>query len=133
MTDEEPVGTTGGEILIGLVIGPYGLARLADDFPWLSYLLITDVAGVRALAELGVIFLLFMIGLELSFERLWGMRRLVFGMGTAQIVTTAIVIGAIAFVWAIIVVSPPSVVLLHDHVIEDLTRDWLPRTGVNQD
>lgn len=86
-----------GFLLIGLVIGPYGLARLAEDFPWLNYLLITDVDGVKALAELGVIFLLFMIGLELSFERLWGMRRLVFGMGSAQIIATAIVIGAIAW------------------------------------
>ncbi len=86
-----------GFLLIGLVIGPFGLARLTDEFPWLSFLLITDVAGVRALAELGVIFLLFMIGLELSLERLWGMRRLVFGMGSAQIVITGIVIGAIAW------------------------------------
>jgi CPA2 family monovalent cation:H+ antiporter-2 len=86
-----------GFLLVGLVVGPYGLARLTEELPWLSFLLITDVAGVRALAELGVIFLLFMIGLELSFERLWGMRRLVFGMGSAQIVITAIVIGAVAW------------------------------------
>ena len=86
-----------GFLLIGLAVGPYGLARLEEDQAWLRYLLITDVAGVRALAELGIVFLLFMIGLELSPERLWGMRRLVFGMGSAQIVLTGLVIGSIAW------------------------------------
>ena len=87
-----------GFLLIGLAVGPYGLARFSEDAPWLSYLLITDVDGVRALAELGVVFLLFMIGLELSFERLWSMRRLVFGLGSAQIVLTGLAMGTIA--WA---------------------------------
>ena len=87
-----------GFLLIGLAVGPYGLARFSEDAPWLSYLLITDVDGVRALAELGVVFLLFMIGLELSFERLWSMRRLVFGLGSAQIILTGLAIGAVA--WA---------------------------------
>jgi CPA2 family monovalent cation:H+ antiporter-2 len=85
-----------GFLLAGLAIGPHGLARFADRWPWLEAVLITDVAGVRALAELGVVFLLFMIGLELSLERLWALRRLVFGMGSVQIVTTAVVIGAFA-------------------------------------
>jgi CPA2 family monovalent cation:H+ antiporter-2 len=86
-----------GFLLVGLAVGPHGLARLAEHQPWLRYLLITDVAGVRALAELGVVFLLFMIGLELTPKRLWGMRRLVFGMGGAQILLTGLVIGAIAW------------------------------------
>ena len=87
-----------GFLLVGIAIGPYGLAVFVDQFAWLRYLLITDTDGVRALAELGVIFLLFMIGLELSIERLWNMRRLVFGMGGAQILVTGSVICAIA--WA---------------------------------
>ena len=86
-----------GFLLIGLAVGPHGLARLADQASWVRYLLITDVAGVRALAELGVVFLLFMIGLELSIERLWGMRRLVFGFGSGQILLTGLVIGGIAW------------------------------------
>jgi len=86
-----------GFLLIGLAIGPHGLARVAENHAWLRYLLITDVAGVRALAELGIVFLLFMIGLELSPERLWGMRRLVFGLGSAQILLTGLVIGSIAW------------------------------------
>ncbi len=86
-----------GFLLIGLAVGPHGLATVEEDQAWLRYLLITDVAGVRALAELGIVFLLFMIGLKLSLERLWGMRRLVFGMGSAQIVLTGLVIGSIAW------------------------------------
>lgn len=88
-----------GFLLIGLAVGPYGLARFTDVAPWLSYLVISDVEGVHFLAELGVIFLLFMIGLELSMERLWAMRRLVFGMGSAQILVTGFVIGGIAYVF----------------------------------
>lgn len=47
--------------------------------------IIQDVEGVRHLAELGVVFLLFNIGLELSLERLRSMQKYVFGMGTAQV------------------------------------------------
>ncbi len=86
-----------GFLLVGLAVGPYGFARLTDALPALQWVLITDVAGVRALAELGVIFLLFMIGLELSVHRLWSMRRWVFGMGNAQILVTALCIGLIAW------------------------------------
>jgi CPA2 family monovalent cation:H+ antiporter-2 len=86
-----------GFLITGLVLGPHGLGRLADTLPWLGNLLITDVAGVMALAELGVVFLLFMIGLELAGNRLWSMRRQVFGLGSAQILVSALVIGGIAF------------------------------------
>ena len=85
-----------GFLVIGLVIGPHGLARFADALPWLQYVTITDLEGVRPLAELGVVFLLFMIGLELSIERLWAMRSRVFGMGGAQVVVTSAVIALIA-------------------------------------
>ena len=86
-----------GFIVTGLVIGPYGLGRFTDTVPWLSYVVITDAEGVRTFAELGVVFLLFMIGLELSVERLISMRNLVFGLGGLQVVLTSIVIGLIAF------------------------------------
>jgi CPA2 family monovalent cation:H+ antiporter-2 len=88
-----------GYLVIGVVIGPFGLGLLADDLPWLGYAVIADIEGVKALAELGVIFLLFMIGLELSFDRLWRMRRMVFGLGGAQVVVTGVAIGAVAWAW----------------------------------
>ncbi len=85
-----------GFLLSGIIVGPYGLVQLAPDVAWLRYLTISDIDGVRALAELGVVLLLFMIGLELSLERLWAMRTHVLGLGGLQIVVCAIVIGAIA-------------------------------------
>jgi CPA2 family monovalent cation:H+ antiporter-2 len=90
------VGPVLGFLVVGLVIGPFGLARWVEDAPWLAYAVIADLDGVRALAELGVVFLLFMIGLELSIDRLWAMRRSVFGLGGAQVVLTGAVIAAIA-------------------------------------
>ncbi|MGB0577834.1 MAG: cation:proton antiporter [Alphaproteobacteria bacterium] len=88
-----------GFVFVGLLIGPYGLARFTDVFPWLSYVVIADVKGVQALAELGIVFLLFMIGLELSFARLWSLRRQVFGLGGAQVILTSAVITAIALLF----------------------------------
>ncbi|MEE4206124.1 MAG: cation:proton antiporter [Erythrobacter sp.] len=88
-----------GYFLVGSLIGPFGLGLLAQHYEPVGWFVITDLEGVVALGELGVIFLLFVIGLELSFERLWTMRRLVFGLGSAQIVVTGAVIAAIAFAW----------------------------------
>jgi CPA2 family monovalent cation:H+ antiporter-2 len=63
--------------------------------PWLRYVTIGNSAAMAQLAEFGVAFLLFAIGLELSWERLWTMRRLVFGLGGLQVVTcTAAIAGA---------------------------------------
>lgn len=85
-----------GYLLIGGLIGPYGLGLLAGDYPALAYAVISDIDGVRGLAEIGVVFLMFMIGLELSLDRLWSSRRLVFGMGLLQIVVTASLIAWLA-------------------------------------
>ncbi len=85
-----------GFLIVGLVIGPHGIARFADTLPWLAYAAFTEPDAVRALAELGIVFLLFMIGLELSIDRLWAMRRLVFGLGGAQVVVTGAIIAVIA-------------------------------------
>jgi monovalent cation:proton antiporter-2 (CPA2) family protein len=98
-----------GYLIIGGVIGPFGLGLWAVNFPILSQAVISDLAGVQALAELGVIFLLFMIGLELSLERLWAMRRLVFGLGSLQILVTGSIIGLIA--WEFGNSIPASIVL----------------------
>jgi monovalent cation:proton antiporter-2 (CPA2) family protein len=85
-----------GYLLIGGVIGPYGLGLLAAEYPALSQIIISDIEGVRDLAEIGVVFLMFMIGLELSLDRLWSARLLVFGMGSLQIIVTAALIAWIA-------------------------------------
>lgn len=86
-----------GYLIIGGLIGPYGLGLFVGQVPGLELLVITDIQGVQALAELGVIFLMFMIGLDLSLDRLWAMRRWVFGLGTLQVLITATIIGAIAY------------------------------------
>lgn len=69
----------------GVVLGPYGLGSLAHEVEWLSAFTIDNPAQLAQLAELGVVFLLFMIGLELSWERLRSLRRYVFGLGALQV------------------------------------------------
>jgi CPA2 family monovalent cation:H+ antiporter-2 len=82
-----------GFILVGLLVGPAGLGAMAADHPWLNYITITNPLAVEPFAEFGIILLLFAIGLELSFRRLWTMRRLVFGVGAAQLLASALIIG----------------------------------------
>src|SRR4029079_19528949 len=74
-----------GFILVGLLVGPYGLGRMVADEHWLIYVTITDPEGLEPFAELGIVLLLFTIGLELSFNRLWAMRRQVFGLGALEL------------------------------------------------
>lgn len=81
-----------GFILIGLAVGPAGLGSLADEQPWLNYVTISNAEAIEPFAELGVILLLFSIGLELSFRRLWNMRRLVFGVGAAELLGAGAII-----------------------------------------
>ncbi|HYN47060.1 MAG TPA: cation:proton antiporter [Allosphingosinicella sp.] len=83
-----------GFILIGILVGPSGLGGMSDRFAWLNYVTISNTEAIAPFAELGIILLLFSIGLELSFRRLWGMRRLVFGVGAAQLLGSAVLIGA---------------------------------------
>jgi monovalent cation:H+ antiporter-2, CPA2 family len=83
-----------GFMLVGIVVGPFGLASLAPHLPWLSAITISSPASIESIAHLGVVLLLFMIGLELSFERLRVMRRLVFGLGSLQVVLCAVVLAA---------------------------------------
>ena len=78
-----------GFILVGVMVGPFGLGRLVDVFPALYYVTITKPEAIAPFAELGVILLLFEIGLELSFGRLWDMRAQVFGLGAAKLLISA--------------------------------------------
>jgi len=81
-----------GFILVGLAVGPYGLGSLVDEYPWLFHVTITNPHAIEPFAEFGIILLLFSIGLELSFARLWSMRRLVFGLGALELFVTALLI-----------------------------------------
>lgn len=85
-----------GFLVAGLVLGPYGLGSLTDAYPWLDPFVFTHLKTVQHLAELGVIFLLFMIGLDLSLDKLWELRKWVFGAGTLQVITCSAAIGGIA-------------------------------------
>jgi CPA2 family monovalent cation:H+ antiporter-2 len=88
------ISPTIGFILIGMLVGPYGLGALARGHNWLHYITISNPHGIEPFAELGIVLLLFSIGLELSFRRLWGMRRLVFGVGAAELFSSALILGA---------------------------------------
>ena len=78
------LGSVLGYLVAGTVIGPTGLG------------LVSDLEGTRALAELGVVFLLFTVGLELPFERIRLMRGRAFGLGAAQVVVTSVAIATVA-------------------------------------
>lgn len=81
-----------GFILAGIALGPSGFSAFSDQVPILEYVTISDPAAAAPLAELGVLFLLFLLGLELSFQKLWALKRTVFGAGTFQAILSAIII-----------------------------------------
>ncbi len=85
-----------GFLAAGVALGPFGLGALARSLPWLDPLTISGETEIAELAEFGVVFLLFMIGLELSWERLRLMRRLVFGLGGAATVIPALLMSLLA-------------------------------------
>ena len=78
-----------GYLVVGVVIGPHALAFAQDS------------AGVRYLAEFGVVFLMFVIGLEFNLPKLRSMRTLVFGLGMSQVVLTVLgtLAGHLLLVW----------------------------------
>ena len=84
LTRRAGFGSVLGYLLAGIAIGPAGLR------------LITDVDAIASIASLGVVMLLFLIGLEVRPQRLWIMRRAVFGLGTAQVAITGAVLAALA-------------------------------------
>ncbi len=77
------LGSVLGFLAAGSLLGPWGIR------------LITDVKSILSFAELGVVLLLFVIGLELKPSRLWVMRRTVFGSGGAQVALTTLVLAVI--------------------------------------
>ncbi|MGD9668770.1 MAG: cation:proton antiporter [Hyphomicrobiaceae bacterium] len=98
-----------GYLGAGAVLGPLGLGSYVAEIPPLYWLTVTDAKNVAGIANLGVVFLLFLIGLELSFERLITMRRLVFGLGGLQIAVTSVAIAGIVSMFGFS--GPVSVIL----------------------
>jgi CPA2 family monovalent cation:H+ antiporter-2 len=88
-----------GYLLAGIALGPYGLGVMIEHFPTLEALSIKDDKTLKILAEIGIVLLLFVIGLELTPRKLWQMRNLVFGLGGTQVAVTALLVGGIAFLW----------------------------------
>src|SRR5438552_2113495 len=81
------LGSVAGYLLAGIAIGPWGLK------------LIEQPEAIRAFAELGVVFLLFVIGLELEPHRLWSMRSRLIGLGLSQVVGSILVIAGVALLF----------------------------------
>jgi CPA2 family monovalent cation:H+ antiporter-2 len=81
-----------GFILVGMLVGPFGLGQFVRAYPALFYVTISNSTAVSAFAEFGIVLLLFSIGLELSFKRLWSMRAFVFGIGAAELLGSAAII-----------------------------------------
>ncbi len=92
-----------GFILVGILVGPFGLGALVSQYPVLEWVTITEPEAMIPIGEYGIILLLFSIGLELSFRRLWKMRQLVFGVGAAQLLAAGIIISvgllAVGYGW----------------------------------
>jgi glutathione-regulated potassium-efflux system protein KefB len=86
LTRRAGFGSVLGYLIAGIAIGPAGMG------------LITNVDAIASIASLGVVMLLFLIGLEVRPQRLWVMRRAVFGLGTAQVVISAAAIAGLAYV-----------------------------------
>ncbi len=86
-----------GFILIGALVGPTALGSLTGEFPWLYYVTISNPHAIEPFAEFGIILLLFSIGLELSFKRLWAMRSSVFGLGSSELLLSAAAIGGAVY------------------------------------
>lgn len=82
-------GSVLGYLAAGIIIGPFGLA------------FVSDAEHILHFAELGVVFLLFVIGLELKPSRLWVLRKMVFGLGTAQVLVSAVVISLLAIAYGL--------------------------------
>ncbi len=86
-----------GFLLVGFLLSPDVLGSLTTPFPFLKAFVLSDREAISSLGELGVVFLLFLIGLELSFERLVTMKRLVFGLGSLQVICTTALISLAAY------------------------------------
>jgi CPA2 family monovalent cation:H+ antiporter-2 len=85
-----------GYLLTGMLLGPHMIGALTRFMPAAEWFTISNPDNLALVGELGVAFLLFIIGLELAPQRLWIMRRLVFGMGSLQVFLSAVAIATVA-------------------------------------
>ncbi|MET0606897.1 MAG: cation:proton antiporter [Beijerinckiaceae bacterium] len=83
-----------GYLLAGVILGPDALGALAAKWPPLEAFAVTNRERIAGVAEFGIVLLMFMIGLELSFERITTMRRLVFGLGALQVIACGAALAA---------------------------------------
>jgi monovalent cation:H+ antiporter-2, CPA2 family len=86
-----------GFLAAGALVGPFGLGLLVAQMPTLDYFTFSKASDIKPFGQLGILFLMFMIGLDLPTERLWALRRWVFGAGSAQILLSTVAIGALAW------------------------------------
>ena len=84
-------------MLAGVALGPFALGHFAEAYPVLTYFSITEPEAALPFAELGVLFLLFLLGVEFSFKRLWALRKVVLGAGGMQTVLSAAAIALVGF------------------------------------
>ncbi|MGL5736606.1 MAG: cation:proton antiporter, partial [Beijerinckiaceae bacterium] len=98
-----------GFLVVGLLLGPSVAGKIAAHLPALRTFVPEDRAGISRIGDLGVVVLLFLIGLELSFERLKTMRRLVFGLGLAQVLISTGLLSALF--WLVGYGAGPAVVV----------------------
>lgn len=70
--------------VVGACVGPFGLGTVSGHFPFIALLTFRDIAIIAPAANVGLLLLMFMIGRELSTERLWALRYRVFGAGGTQ-------------------------------------------------
>ncbi len=85
-----------GFLLIGMLLGPNAVGAALRAIPGLDWVVLSDRERIGTMAEFGVVFLMFMIGLELSFERLLLMRKIVFGLGPLQTLSCAVAVAGAA-------------------------------------
>lgn len=109
------IGAVLGYLLAGIVIGPWGFG------------FISDVEEILHFSELGVVFLMFIIGLELKPSKLWELRRSIFGVGAAQVIFSAAILGGLLwltdFSWQAAIIGGIGLAMSSTAMALQLMRD----------
>ena len=109
------IGAVLGYLLAGIAIGPWGLG------------FISDVEEILHFSEMGVVFLMFIIGLELNPSKLWKLRRSIFGVGAAQVILSAVILAGLLmltrFSWQAAVIGGIGLAMSSTAMALQLMRD----------